>query len=166
MTLSSANGTQLSTFRIEKYHQMYHLPQWVNRMVALLYTPKSNVNTRDIMKHWVKEPSKFGSTPNRVYKTKSSERPANSWSSLHVACTIKRARRIFRRIGWLCWNNWKIKEGHSTGWICCLLSWKCMWVMPGIHPMMSKQDSICLCTYLMQYVPNISFLAWVGHGHH
>jgi len=71
MTLSSSSGTQLATFRTEKYHQMYHLPQSVNRMDALFDTPNNNVNTRDIMKHWVKEPLKFRLTPNQVYKTKS-----------------------------------------------------------------------------------------------
>ena len=50
---------------------MYHLPQPVNHMDALLFTPNSNVNTRPIMKHWVIEPSKIRSTPNQVFKTKS-----------------------------------------------------------------------------------------------
>ena len=50
---------------------MHHLPQLVNRMDALFYTPNNNVNTRDIMMRWVKYSSKFRSTPNHVYKTKS-----------------------------------------------------------------------------------------------
>lgn len=64
MTLSNTSGTHFSTFRSEKYHQMYHFPQSVNYMNALLFTPNNNVNSRDILKRWVKEPSKFRTTPN------------------------------------------------------------------------------------------------------
>ena len=71
MTLSSTSVTQLDTFRMENYNQMYHLPQLVNHMDALFYTHNSNVKTRDIMNCWMKEPLKFRSTPNQVYKTKS-----------------------------------------------------------------------------------------------
>jgi len=49
---------------------MYHLPQLVNRMDALFYATHNFVNTRDIIKPWVKEPLKFKATPNHVYKTK------------------------------------------------------------------------------------------------
>lgn len=70
MTLRSASGTQLVTFRTKKYHQMYHFPQPVNHMDALFYTHNNNVNTKDILKHWIREPSKFRTTPNQVYKTK------------------------------------------------------------------------------------------------
>ena len=45
--------------------------QSVNYMDALFFTPNNNVNSRDILKHWVKEPSKLMKTPNQVYKTKS-----------------------------------------------------------------------------------------------
>lgn len=71
MALSSSSGTQLANFRTKNYHQMYHLSWLVNHMDALFYTPNNNVNTRNIMKCWVKEPLKFRSTPNQVYKTKS-----------------------------------------------------------------------------------------------
>lgn len=40
-------------------------------MDALFFTLNNNLNSRDIMKHWVKEPSKFRTTPNQVYKMKS-----------------------------------------------------------------------------------------------
>ena len=30
----------------------------------------NNANSRDILKNWVKEPTKFTMTPNHVYKTK------------------------------------------------------------------------------------------------
>lgn len=33
-------------------------------MDALFYTPNNNANTRYILKHWVREPSKFTMTPN------------------------------------------------------------------------------------------------------
>lgn len=79
---------------------------------------------------------------------------------------VKRAWRPFYGVGWLCWISWKMKEGHSTGQMCWLFRWKCMCLIPGIHLRMRKRDSICLHSYLMQYVPNINFLAWVGHGHH
>lgn len=71
MPLSSANGIHLATFRKKNYHQMYHLPQLMNHMDALFYAPNNNVNTRDIIKCWVKELSKFILTPNHDYKTKS-----------------------------------------------------------------------------------------------
>ena len=71
MILSSASGTQLSSFIMENYHHMFHLPHLVNCMDPLFYAPHNNVNTRYIIKHWVKELSKFKSTPNHVYKTKS-----------------------------------------------------------------------------------------------
>jgi len=41
----------------------------MNRMDAPFYTPSSSVNRRDILKHWVMEPSKFKMTPNHIYKT-------------------------------------------------------------------------------------------------
>jgi len=71
MTLSNTNGTQLATFRTENYHQMYHLLQSMNYMDALFFTPNNNLNSRDIFKHWVKEPSKLTTTPNEVHKKKS-----------------------------------------------------------------------------------------------
>lgn len=49
---------------------MYHFPLPVSRMDALLYTPNNSMNTRDILKHWVREPSKFRMEPNQIYKTK------------------------------------------------------------------------------------------------
>ena len=50
---------------------MYQLPQPVNHMDALFYATHNFVNTRDIIKRWVKEPFKFRETPNHVYNTKS-----------------------------------------------------------------------------------------------
>lgn len=66
MTLSNANGTQLSTFMIENYHKIYHLTQLVNHMDAPFYGTTIYVNTRDIIKCWVKESSNFRSTPTHV----------------------------------------------------------------------------------------------------
>ena len=40
-------------------------------MDTLFYATHNIVNARDIVKRWVKEPSKFRVTPNHVYKTKS-----------------------------------------------------------------------------------------------
>lgn len=40
-------------------------------MDSLFYALDNMVNTSDIIKCWVKELSKFKSTPNHVYKTKS-----------------------------------------------------------------------------------------------
>lgn len=71
MTLKSTSGKQLVTFRKEKYHHMHHLLQLLNYMVALFFTPNKNVNSRHVLKCWVKEPSKFETTPNQVYKTRS-----------------------------------------------------------------------------------------------
>lgn len=70
MTLSNTSGTQIATFRTKKYYQMYHFPKLVNHMDALFFTPNVNVNNRDIMKHWVKYPSKFRMTHKQVYKMK------------------------------------------------------------------------------------------------
>ena len=92
-------------------------------------------------------------------------RPSSSWSPLHTNYTVKRPRRPFCKIWLLCWMSWWVMGSHSSGWICWLLSRKSMWLTPRIHPRMNKQDSTCMYIYLTQYVPNMIFLAWVGHGH-
>lgn len=68
MTLSNISGTQLAMFKLENYHQMHHLLESVNCMYALLFMHNSNVNTRDILKHWVKETLNFRMSLNHVYK--------------------------------------------------------------------------------------------------
>jgi len=71
MILSSASGIDHATFKAEKFQQMYHLPQLVKRMDSFFYATHSVMNTRDIVKCWLKESSKFRQTPNHVYKIKS-----------------------------------------------------------------------------------------------
>lgn len=39
-------------------------------MVTPFSLPNNNANSRDIMKNWVKDPTRFKMTPNHIYKTK------------------------------------------------------------------------------------------------
>lgn len=70
MVLSNVNGTKPFTFKAENFQEMYHLPQLVITMDAPFTNPNSSANSRDILKSWVREPTKFRTTPNQVYKTK------------------------------------------------------------------------------------------------
>jgi len=71
MTLSSDIGHKLYTFRAEEYQCMYHFPEAVERMDSLFHATHIYVNTRYIVKGWVKETSKFWQIPTHVYKKKS-----------------------------------------------------------------------------------------------
>lgn len=71
MTLSSANGKNLATFRAEEFQQMYHLLESVKHMDSLFYATHSYVSARYIVKHWVKYLLKFRQMPTHVYNTKS-----------------------------------------------------------------------------------------------
>lgn len=59
MTLSSTNGRRLATLLAADYRHMYHLPKPEVHTDSLLYATKNYVVTRDVVKSWVKEPSKF-----------------------------------------------------------------------------------------------------------
>jgi len=61
--------TELATFRVKDYQEMYHLPHPVITMEKPFST-HNNVNSRDILKSWVKEPATLRTTPILVYKTK------------------------------------------------------------------------------------------------
>lgn len=64
MTLSSVKGMEISTFREKYYQQMYHFLKPMITMETPFSIPSSNYNSRDILKNWVKEPTKFKMTPN------------------------------------------------------------------------------------------------------
>lgn len=68
MVLSSVIETQISTFRVKDFQEMYHLPQLVITMDTPFTRPSNNANSRDILKRWMKKPSKFTKTPSQVYK--------------------------------------------------------------------------------------------------
>jgi len=68
MVLSTVSGTQLTTFKVENFQEMYHLPQLVVIMDAPFTRPSSSEKSKDILKSWVKEPSKFRTTLNQIYK--------------------------------------------------------------------------------------------------
>ena len=70
MVLKSVSGTQLATFRVKDFWEMYHLPHPLIMMEKPFSRPNSSANSRDILKSWVKEPTKFRTTPSQVYKTK------------------------------------------------------------------------------------------------
>ena len=64
MILSSVSGVELVTYRTEYYQHIYHFPWPVNMIDAPFHTANNNENTTDILKFWVREPSKFKTTPN------------------------------------------------------------------------------------------------------
>ena len=70
MILRNVSAERISSFRIEDYHEIYHFPFPMSRMDVPFYTPNGITNTRDILKHWVKEPTKLGTTSNQIYMTK------------------------------------------------------------------------------------------------
>lgn len=63
MLLSSVSGTKLATFTAENFQEMYHLLQLVNEIAALFTHPSSSANSRDILKSWVRDSSKFRMGP-------------------------------------------------------------------------------------------------------
>lgn len=68
MVLRSVSGTQLDTFGAKDFQEMYHFPQPVIIMDTPFTRSSSDANSRDILKSWVKNPSKFRTTPSQVYK--------------------------------------------------------------------------------------------------
>jgi len=64
MILSSVSGESIVSFRTKDYEELYHFPFPVSKMYAPFYTPNDNTNARAIFKRWVKEPTKFWTTPN------------------------------------------------------------------------------------------------------
>jgi len=68
--LNSDTRQRLASFLVQKYHLMYHLPELKFLMDSYFYVKTKCLNTKDIVKEWVKEPTKFCSTPTNTYKTK------------------------------------------------------------------------------------------------
>jgi len=71
MTLRNPSGQNLATFLAEDYQCMYHFPELVKLMNSFFYATNIYVNTRDIVKGWVKYPSKFQYKHTHSYKKKS-----------------------------------------------------------------------------------------------
>ncbi len=70
ITLSSVSGMEIATIRAYDYEHMYHMSNPMITMETPFSIPRSNVNSRDILKNRVKELAKFMMTPNHVYKMK------------------------------------------------------------------------------------------------
>ena len=66
-----SNGQRLASFLTNDYQLMYHLPMPKSYMDSHFYVITSYLSTKDVIKGWAKEPSKFCQIPNNTYKTKS-----------------------------------------------------------------------------------------------
>ena len=64
MVLSSVSRIKFATFGAKEFQEMYHFPQLVITMDTPFTKPNNSVNSRDILKSWVKESYKFMITPN------------------------------------------------------------------------------------------------------
>lgn len=70
MTLSSVSGMKLATSWTQDYDEMYQMSKPMTIMETPFNLHGSSANSRDMLKNWVKEPTRFGMTPNQIYKTK------------------------------------------------------------------------------------------------
>ena len=70
MTLNYVSGMKLTTFWARDYDEMYHMSDPVTIMKTPFSLPNNIANSKDILKNWVKEPTRFRLTPNQIYKTK------------------------------------------------------------------------------------------------
>lgn len=94
---------------------MYHFPKPMKCMDSLFYAAHSYVNTRDIIKHWVKEPSKFKQTPTHACKTKSL---GKAYQFLIIfSCRIYRQKstKTFRE-GWEILLDQLVRDGRPFNW--------------------------------------------------
>lgn len=83
MTLNNTIGQRLASFLAPNYHLMYHLSKPKSPMDSYFYVTTIYLSTKDIVKIWVKEPTKFCQTSTNTYKTKSLRR---AYQLLIVLC--------------------------------------------------------------------------------
>lgn len=83
MTLNSVNGQSLASFMSHDFQLMYHLLLPEVYMDSPFYAVTSYLTTNDVIKGWVKEPSKFRQTPSNTYNTKSLKK---AFKYLRVLC--------------------------------------------------------------------------------
>jgi len=69
MTLSSVSGMKFETLWERNYDEMYKMVELVTIMSPPFILPNNRVNSRDILKDWVKELARFRMKPNQIYKT-------------------------------------------------------------------------------------------------
>lgn len=82
---------------------MYHFPKPETLTDSYFYAIKRYMSTKDIVKGWLKEPSKFQHTPTNTYKTQS----------------LKRAYKLLVILGWKIYSQQSTKT-FSEGWVVLL----------------------------------------------
>lgn len=55
---------EISTFMEQDYDEMYHMSKLMITVETPFNIPNSNANSRDILKNWLKESTKFKMTTN------------------------------------------------------------------------------------------------------
>ena len=64
------SGTKLATFWARDYDEMYQMSNPATIMKNPFSLPNNSANSRDILRNWVKEPTRFRLTPDQIYKMK------------------------------------------------------------------------------------------------
>jgi len=84
-------------------------------MDTLFYATNIFVNTRDIMKHWVKEPSKFRWTPKHVYNTKSLKKAYQLLIIFAYRIYGQESTKTFPQ-GWVVTLDQLVSDGKPCNW--------------------------------------------------
>jgi len=105
MTLSSVSGQRLASYLAHDIHLLYHLPNREGYMDSHFYAFTIYFNTKDVIKTWVKEPTKFRQTPTNTYKTRS-------------------LKKVFQYLILLCYQikgQKSTKPSLKVGFTCCIM---------------------------------------------
>ena len=151
MILSSVSGLELATFRVEDYQQIYHFPLPVNRMDTPLYTANNNANTRDILKHWVREPLKFRTTLNQIYKTKTL-RKAYEFLVIFSCCLYGQESTETFPQGWVDMLDQLASEGKPFNWSDVLALELKVHVSNARSPPKDQQARFFMSSYLLDAI--------------
>jgi len=88
MTLISVSGWRLTSYMAHDFHLMYHFPFPKAYIYSHFYAITSCLRTKDVIKIWMKEPSKFHQTPNHTYRIIPLERCSSTWFFLMLVTTL------------------------------------------------------------------------------
>lgn len=98
------------------FQTMYPLPLSETYMDSHFYVVTNYLRTKDVIKGWMKEPSKFWQTPNNGYKTKSLKK---SFQYLIVLCCWiygQKSTETFPK-GWEFLLNQVVNDGKAFNWL-------------------------------------------------
>lgn len=165
MTLTNVSEHKLTTFLAADYHIMYHFLEPKAIMDSYFYATNIYMSTKDIVKGWVKEPSKFQQTTTNTYKTKSFRRAYQLLVILACNFYSQQSTETFPE-GWEVLLNQVLNEGKSFNWL-DLLAQQLKFVVANIqNSLKGRQARFYLSPYLLDAIcAHMHSPAWIGLGH-